>query len=167
MHKTFKKGQYYLLLIGLSFLLIACDLYNGGKDTVEKTDSLYVFANYLENESVCQEPGSIRGINRICFRAGGSNMIYNLNTSSYISGTVQANTPLRCRCPENGSDSVYSWYLYVPANANSETGLELVPSSYTSGIPETLDSYSSGEQFACMPSGCPSTRYYQVIDAVP
>ncbi|TGN04226.1 hypothetical protein [Leptospira dzoumogneensis] len=138
-----------------------------GRKTVERTDNLYVLSEYLKNESVCQEPDSVRGVNRMCFRAGGSNMIYNLNTSSYISGTVQANTPLRCRCPEDGSDTVYSWYLYIPANASPEKELELVPNSYSSGIPETLDNYSAGEQFACMPTNCPSTRYYQVIEAVP
>ncbi|MEI1279922.1 hypothetical protein V6Z05_16440 [Leptospira venezuelensis] len=159
----------FILLILILFHFQFCLLENDdpGRKTVERTDNLYILSEYLRNESVCQEPGSIRGINRICFRAGGSNMIYNLNTSAYISGTVSANTPLKCRCPEDGSDSVFSWYLYIPTNANSQKGLELVPNSYTSITPETLDNYSSGEQFACMPTGCPSTRYYQVIDAVP
>lgn len=139
----------------------------GSTTNADNVDQLYVFMNYFENEQICSESGSIRGINNLCFRAGGSNMIFDLNSSSYISGTVSANTPLRCRCPENAADSNTGWYLYIPANANTTVGLDLVSSSYTSDLQQTLANYSSGEQFACMPLYCPSTRFYQLIDAVP
>lgn len=155
-----------ILCFSVSILLGCENLLVPQTDNVGLFDSLPVYVQFIENEKICQEPGSIRGINRLCFRSGGSNMIYDLTLGSYVSGTVTAGHPLSCRCPENGADMGLSWYYYLAANANSTTGLSLATDRVT-GSEQSLSIYSAGEEFSCMPPDCPNTDFYELIQAVP